>query len=149
MSSGSVVRRNWSPSRVYFAAEVRIGSSLGAEARSGPGGVLFLEFCGFAQRHSGQREQERSLRPVCGELPESLVYLGVRPFVCYLSLDVGTTIIAAYIPVSLRVTTAQETAQVVAISVTFAVPVLRIPSNMAGRVASGGSFGIAHGLRSL
>ena len=64
-------------------------------------------------------------------------------------LGVGTTIIATYIPPNLRVTTPQEMAQVVAIAVIFAVLVLRIPSNMAGRVASGGNFGLAQALRNL
>ena len=67
----------------------------------------------------------------------------------YLLLSVATTIIATYIPPNLRVTTPQEMTQVVAISVIFAVLVLRFPSNMAGRVASGGNFAIAQGLGSL
>ena len=102
------------------------------------GGVLFLGFGGF-----------RATAQYAENYLNYLVYLGVRLFVFYLLLSVGTTIIATYVPASLRVTTPQEMAQVVAISVIFAVLVLRIPSNMAGRVASGGSFGIAQALRSL
>jgi P-type conjugative transfer protein TrbL len=102
------------------------------------GGVLFLGFGGF-----------RATAQYAENYLNYLVYLGVRLFVFYLLLSVGTTIIATYIPPNLRVTTPQEMAQVVAIAVIFAVLVLRIPSNMAGRVASGGNFGIAQALRSL
>jgi type IV secretory pathway TrbL component len=102
------------------------------------GGVLFLGFGGF-----------RATAQYAENYLNYLVYLGVRLFVFYLLLSVGTTIIATYIPSNLRVTTPQEMAQVVAIAVIFAVLVLRIPSNMAGRVASGANFGLAQALRNL
>ena len=102
------------------------------------GGVLFLGFGGF-----------RATAQYAENYLNYLIYLGVRLFVFYLLLSVGTTIIATYIPPNLRVSTPQEMAQVVAIAVIFAVLVLRIPSNMASRVASGGNFGIAQALRSL
>jgi type IV secretion system protein TrbL len=102
------------------------------------GGVLFLGFGGF-----------RATAQYAENYLNYLIYLGVRLFVFYLLLSAGTTIIATYIPPNLRVTTPQEMTQVVAITVIFAVLVLRIPSNMASRVAAGGNFGIAQALRSF
>jgi type IV secretion system protein TrbL len=102
------------------------------------GGVLFLGFGGF-----------RATAQYAENYLNYLVYLGVRLFLIYLLLGAGMTIVDNYIPTALRVTTAQEMAEVLAVSVIFAAIVVVIPRSMASRVASGASFGLANALRSL
>jgi type IV secretion system protein TrbL len=79
-----------------------------------------------------------------------LVYLGFKLFLIYLLLAAGMTIVGTYIPPTLKVTTAREMGDVLAISVIFARLVYRVPSAMASRVTGGGgTFGLAHALRTL
>jgi P-type conjugative transfer protein TrbL len=102
------------------------------------GGVLFLGFGGF-----------RATAQYAENYLNYLIYLGIRLFAVYLLLAIGTTIITSFIPPTLRATDGSTQGTVAAICVIFAVLTVRIPGNMASRVASGGSFGLANALRNL
>jgi type IV secretion system protein TrbL len=102
------------------------------------GGVLFLGFGGF-----------RATAQYAENYLSYLVYLGVRLFTVYLLLTIGTTIVRTYIPPTLKATDASTQGAVVAVCAIFAVLTVRIPGNMANRIASGANFGLAQTLRNL
>ncbi|MDQ6829550.1 MAG: type IV secretion system protein, partial [Gemmatimonadota bacterium] len=102
------------------------------------GGVLFLGFGGF-----------RATAQYAENYLNYLVWLGVRLFSVYLLLTIGTTIVTTYIPPTLRAATPDVQGMVAVISIIFAVLTVRIPGNMASRIASGANFGIASALRGL
>lgn len=102
------------------------------------GGVLFLGLGGF-----------RVTAQYAENYLNYLVYLGIRLFAIYLLLTIGTTIVNNFIPPTLKAATPDIQGQVAVIALIFAVLTVRIPGNMAGRIASGGSFGLAHALRNL
>ncbi len=102
------------------------------------GGVLFLGFGAF-----------RATAPIAENYLGYLVYLGVRLFVFYLLLGIGTATITGALRSMPRAMEPQQMAEVMAMAIIFAVLVLRIPASMASRVAGGGQFGLAHALRSF
>ena len=102
------------------------------------GGVLFLGFGAF-----------RGTAQYAENYLNYLVFLGVRLFLLYLLLGIGIAILqdslAALPPAMLP----KQMAEIMAMSVIFAVLVLRIPNSAANRVAGGANLGIVHALRSL
>lgn len=102
------------------------------------GGVLFLGLGGF-----------RATAQYAENYLNYLVWLGIRLFALYLLLTIGTTIVNNFIPPTMKAVDGRTQGAVAAVCVIFAVLTVRIPGNMAGRIASGGSFGLAHALRNL
>jgi type IV secretion system protein TrbL len=102
------------------------------------GGVLFLGFGAF-----------RATAPIAENYLGYLVFLGVRLFLFYLLLGIGTATITTALERMPPAMEPRQMAEVMAMAVIFAVLVLRIPSSMASRVAGGTSFGLAHALRHL
>lgn len=102
------------------------------------GGVLFLGLGGF-----------RVTAQYAENYLNYLVYLGIRLFAIYLLLTIGTTIVNSFIPPTLKAATPDIQGQVAVIALIFAVLTVRIPGNMASRIAAGGSFGLANALRNL
>jgi type IV secretion system protein TrbL len=102
------------------------------------GGVLFLGFGAF-----------RGTAQYAENYLNYLVFLGVRLFLLYLLLGIGISILqnslAALPPAMLP----KQMAEIMAMSVIFAVLVLRIPNSAANRIAGGANLGIVHALRSL
>lgn len=102
------------------------------------GGVLFLGFGAF-----------RATAQIAENYLGYLVYLGVRLFVFYLLLGIGTATITNALNTMPRAMEPQQMAEVMAMAIIFAVLVLRIPANMASRVAGSAHFGLVHALRSF
>lgn len=102
------------------------------------GGVLFLGFGAF-----------RGTAPIAENYLGYLVYLGVRLFVFYLLLGIGTATITSALERMPRAMEPQQMAEVMAMAIIFAVLVLRIPASMASRVAGSSHFGLAQALRSF
>jgi type IV secretion system protein TrbL len=102
------------------------------------GGVLFLGFGAF-----------RATAPIAENYLGYLVFLGVRLFVFYLLLGIGTATLTNALGALPRAMEPQQMAEVMAMAVIFAVLVLRIPASMANRVAGSGHFGLAQALRSF
>ena len=102
------------------------------------GGVLFLGFGAF-----------RGTAQFAENYLGYLVFLGVRLFLFYLLLGIGTSTITEALRAMPRAMEPRQMAEVVAMAIIFAVLVLRIPSSTASRVAGSASFGLAHALRSL
>lgn len=100
------------------------------------GGVLFLGLGGF-----------RATAQYAENYLNYLVFVGTRLFLLYLLLGVGTSLIESTISGMAPTQRPEEMAELLAISVIFALLVLRVPGSMAGRVASGGNFGLANALR--
>jgi len=101
-------------------------------------GVLFLGFGGF-----------RATAQYADNYLNYLIYLGIRLFAVYLLLMIGTAIVQTFIPPTMKATNSEAQATVAAICLVFAVLTVRVPGNMAGRIATGGSFGLANALRNL
>lgn len=101
-------------------------------------GVLFLGFGGF-----------RATAQYAENYLNYLFYLGIRLFAVYLLLTIGTAIVQTFIPPTLKATKSDVQGIVAVVCVVFAVLTIRIPGNMASRIAAGGNFGIAHALRNL
>jgi type IV secretion system protein TrbL len=101
-------------------------------------GVLFLGFGGF-----------RATAQYADNYLNYLFYLGIRLFAVYLLITIGTAIVQAFIPPTMKATNSQAQAVVAVTCLVFAVLTIRIPGNMANRIAAGGNFGIAHALRNL
>lgn len=102
------------------------------------GGVLFLGLGGF-----------RATAHYAENYLNYLVWLGCRLFAMYLLLTIGTTIVNNFIPSTMRAVDGSAQGAVATVCVIFAVLTVRIPGNMANRIATGANFGIAHALRSL
>lgn len=102
------------------------------------GGVLFLGLGGF-----------RATAQYAENYLNYLIWLGIRLFALYLLLTIGTTIVNNFIPPTMKAVDGRAQGAVAAVCVIFAVLTVRIPGNMASRIASGGSFGLAHALRHL
>jgi type IV secretion system protein TrbL len=104
------------------------------------GGVLFLGFAGF-----------RATAGFAENYLNYLIYNGVRLFVFYLLVALGTAIVfQARVIFRSNVTfDARVMAEVLALSVTFAAITTRVPGNAAARIAGGAQLGIGHALRHL
>lgn len=102
------------------------------------GGVLFLGLGGF-----------RATAHYAENYLNYLVWLGCRLFAMYLLLTIGTTIVSNFIPSTMRAVDGASQGAVATVCVIFAVLTVRIPGNMANRIATGANFGIAHALRNL
>ncbi len=102
------------------------------------GGVLFLGFGAF-----------RGTAQYAENYLNYLVYLGVRLFLLYLLLGIGIAILQGSLAGLPPAMLPEQMAEIMAISVIFAVLVLRIPQNAANRIAGGANLGIAQALRSL
>lgn len=102
------------------------------------GGVLFLGFGGF-----------RATAQYAENYLGYLVFLGIRLFLLYLLVGVGTTILTNTLDTMPTAMEPRQMAEVMAVAIIFAVLVLRIPSSAAARVAGHTNFGLAGALRSL
>jgi type IV secretion system protein TrbL len=104
------------------------------------GGVLFLGFAGF-----------RATAPFAENYLNYLVYNGVKLFTFYLVVALGVAVVEqARAVIQSNVTfNVRVMADIVALSITFALIALRVPNSAAARVASGAQLGIANALRSL
>jgi len=104
------------------------------------GGVLFLGFAGF-RATAGYAENYLNY----------LVYIGVKLFGFYLLLALGVGIVQqAEATMHSNVTfDIRAMGNILALSITFAAITLRVPSNVAARVAGSSQLGIAQAWRSL
>jgi type IV secretion system protein TrbL len=104
------------------------------------GGVLFLGFAGF-----------RATASFAENYLNYLVYNGVKLFTFYLVVALGIAVVQeARAVIESNVTfNVRVMADVVALSITFALIALRVPNSAAARVAGGAQLGIASALRSL
>jgi type IV secretion system protein TrbL len=104
------------------------------------GGVLFLGFAGF-----------RATAPFAENYLNYLIYNGVKLFTFYLVVALGIAVVQqARVVIQSNVTfNVRVMADVVALSLTFALIALRVPNSAAARVSGGAQIGIANALRSL
>ena len=104
------------------------------------GGVLFLGFGGF-----------RATAPYAENYLNYLVYCGVKLFVFYLVVGLGTAIVqqARVTFVSNVGFDVKAMGSILALTVTFALISTRVPSNAAARIAGGAHLGLSQALRSL
>lgn len=102
------------------------------------GGVLFLGFGAF-----------RGTAQYAENYLNYLVFLGVRLFLLYLLLGIGISILQNSLATLPPAMFPKQMAEIMAMSVIFAVLILRIPNSAANRVAGGANLGIVHALRSL
>lgn len=102
------------------------------------GGVLFLGFAGF-----------RATAGFAENYLNYLVFLGVRLFLFYLVLGVGTSVIMTTVRALPPSMNPRQMADVLAMSVVFALLCIRVPSSAASRVASGAQLGIGAAHRGL
>lgn len=102
------------------------------------GGVLFLGFAGF-----------RATAGFAENYLNYLVFLGVRLFLFYLVLGVGTQVIMTTVRALPPSMSPRQMADVLAMSVVFALLCIRVPSSAASRVASGAQLGIGAAHRGL